>query len=154
MIEPRQPVDTIEEALHELQQGERAGVFRRTATPQAMAHFSRSVDVGSPFRPANSWPVRGVRLALAASLFLAVGVWTTMFGFQLSRLREQARIGGSEVVASSEKQSSEMGQFEKCLGGPSASNISVCSSFDYDRNGRVDLHDFSARQRATLLASN
>jgi len=151
-VNPRHSNDAIEDALFELHEAELAGVFQLTSIPRkASQTLGRRT---SEFRPASSWASRGVLLGLAASLLMAIGVWTTMFGYQISRLRQQAARPIGEVVASSFNARSEIGRFGECLAGPGGSKNGGCSSFDYDRNGRVDLHDFGARQRATLLASN
>ncbi|MBI1825333.1 MAG: hypothetical protein HY287_13745 [Planctomycetes bacterium] len=152
ILDSRQPFDVTEDALRELHDAELTGVFQRTVLP-ALSQESRR-KVNSDFSPASSWASRGVMLGLAATLLMAIGVWTTMFGYQISRLRQDAATPGGEVVASNSAPTSEIDQFERCLAGPGGSKTGACASFDYDRNGRVDLHDFSARQRATLLASN
>lgn len=138
-------LDPIESGLRELREAESAGVFRRSRLV-----LQRLQEDTAVFRPAGSWAPRGLWYALAASLIMAIGVWTAMFAHQISTLRTQAQRSNMSIASKSDDEA----EFRRCLAGPSGARMGVCAGYDYDGDGDVDLHDFSARQLGVLRASN
>ena len=132
--EPRQ-LDSIEDALFELDAAERAGVFERS-----------SVDARQLLRQPEpvGWRGRAVRFVSAAAVIaMAVGVWGWVYSLQWSQLRERT---GASVVA--ELSAAGPGRFYECFQGPTGTIRSSCRECDYDADGDVDLVDFGVYQLA------
>lgn len=123
--------DPMEAALGRLETAERAGVFHRT-----------DVDVATLLRSANDLaPISFARrikrvLPFAAAAVLVAGVWGTMWDTELNRLRTQK-------LAMVENDCD--GSFLTCFQGLRSSQ-SVCRTYDYDRDGDVDLADYGTYQ--------
>ncbi|MEK7710305.1 MAG: hypothetical protein AAB341_00280 [Planctomycetota bacterium] len=131
-----EPLDSIEASLTELVDAERAGVFGQTPLPEREAWKDEPATVLFPLRTVR-------RLAIAAVIALAVGVWSLMFQKNLSSLRDRSRMAGTVRVA-------DLGTIQAsiahCLGGPSGSIDPTCGGVDFDGDGDVDLADFRSFQ--------
>jgi hypothetical protein len=139
-------IDPVERLLVELREAEQAGVFRRTRSDAGW--FSEQLVGAMPSR--SVWKNARVMSAIAAVFALAVGVWSTMFYWQIGGLRERVRAGLEQSTASATKPSDlSVAEFVGCLSGPGGSGLSDdCRQHDRDRNGRIDLREVSALQLA------
>lgn len=129
MIEPTDNFDrNLECRLGELNEAERAGVFRASR-----------VDPRQLMRAGGSVRSSSLRYAAAAALFLVVtsGVWTAMFQWNLSSLRQDRGSNQLATIAIGD-----------CLAGPRGNLPSACNTYDLDSDGDVDLADLSSFQTA------
>ena len=132
----QEPLDSIEASLIELSEAGRAGVFRRTNLPKREA---------PDFAPTTvRFPVRSVRrLAIAAVLVLAAGVWTMMFRSNLTTLQNRSRLAETVQLAGG---SASEASLARCIAGPSGTIDPTCGAADFDGDGDVDLADYRSFQ--------
>lgn len=124
--------DPFESALRRVEAAEKADVFRRS--PVDADALLRGASSLSPL----SFTRRAKRIVpFAAAAMLVVGVWGTMWNTQLGKLR-------SQKLAMVESDCD--GSFLKCFQGPSNQNA-ICGTYDYDRDGDIDLADFGTYQK-------
>lgn len=123
--------DPMEVALGRLEAAEQAGVFHKTDVDAARLLRSDNHVTQIDF-------ARRVKriLPFAAAAMLVAGVWGTMWNTELGRLRTQK-------LAMMENDCD--GSFLKCFQGLRNSE-SVCRTYDYDRDGDVDLADYGTYQ--------
>lgn len=138
-----EPLDSIESSLAELDDAERAGLFGRTPLPRRAAWTAEPATTPFPFRTMR-------RLAIAAVIALAVGMWSFMFQKNLSSLREHSHMATTVRVADPGTIQASIAQ---CLGGPGGSVDPACGGVDFDGDGDVDLSDISAFQRSVTVAT-
>lgn len=123
--------DQFESALRRVEAAEKADVFGRS--PVDADALLRSASSMAPM----SFTHRMMRIVpFAAAAMLVVGVWGTMWNTQLGKLR-------SQKLAMVESDCD--GSFLKCFQGPSQQNA-ICGTYDYDRDGDIDLADFGTYQ--------
>ncbi len=137
MADDRKKLDPVEEAMLELDAGERAELFRRT-------QFDGRRFLIQPVRSGSRRLVFRL-LPAAAVAVIAVGVWSWMFSVELAGLR---RGNGVSAGALAEAPTEGYRSFYDCHGGPTEGFVSGCRSQDYDADGDVDLADFGAYQLA------
>lgn len=133
-------IDPVEQALQELEQAERSGLFQRTqvstdASPMANPEFFL-----------NNPSIRRWMMAAAAVIVFAFGVWGVMFRTQLGALREQSRLIAANTPA---PRLQSLIRFAACMEGPAGGTSAMCREQDRNTDDRVDLRDFST----FLLAS-
>jgi len=143
--------DQLEQALAELVDVERAGVFRPTRLDARglLAHGS------APVRPA--WLKWGRHwAALAAMLGIAVVVWSSMFKMQFDQIssgRNQSVVTTAlDGQAPRAAQSGCSGDFLNCFNGPLANGTTTlamasCQTFDFDLDGDIDMLDMQTYQQ-------
>lgn len=134
-------LDPVEDALLAHDDADRAGVFRVTPV-NADDLFGGPVVVRSPrlvFRAG---------VAVAATIVLAVGVWSWLFQMELSRLRSAAITGNSVALQSDALPVRCDACISECVTGPVPNKPADCDRYDYDADGDVDLADFSRYQLA------
>ena len=139
MVNSREQLDPIEEALLELKAADQAKLFGRTQidsrllAAQRTSHGSRRIV----FR----------LLPVEAAVSMAIGVWTWMFSTELTALRKKSG-ASSAVVSDSPVENRE--NFYECFSGPTGGVSPTCREHDYDTDGDgdVDLADFGAYQLA------
>jgi hypothetical protein len=136
-----EPLDSIEASLTELVDAQRAGVFGRTRLPEREAWKDVPATVLFPLRTVR-------RLAIAAMIALAVGVWSVMFHKDLSSLQEHSRMATTVRVADLGTIQASIAQ---CLGGPNESIDPTCAGVDFDDDGDVDLADFRSFQASYAI---
>ncbi len=140
MTHDRNQLDPVEEALLELQDADRARLFRRTRVDEARL-------VADPVTARSSGSRRGAirLLPVAAALVMAIGVWSWMFSAEFAETR-RAQDASPTLLA--DASTPDPGSFHKCFAGPTAGTSSSCQELDYDSDGDVDLADFGAYQLA------
>ncbi len=139
----QEPLDSIEASLVELAEAQRAGVFGRTRLP------SREAPEIAPI--AVRFTVRSLRrLAIAAVIVFAMGVWSLMFRSNLSKLRERSR---SPEIVQVVDLSAMQASIALCIAGPRGTVDPACGRVDFDGDGDVDLGDISAFQRSMTVAT-
>jgi len=127
--------DSMEAALRRVEVARRAGVFN--PTPIDAAALLR--DSAPVRQPGFAFTLKRV-IPFAAAALLVVGVWGTMWNSQLGKIR-----GQKIALVNGAFENDCDGSFLKCFQGPSSSEA-VCSAYDYDHDGDVDLSDFGAYQ--------
>ena len=139
MVNSREQLDPIEEALLELKAADQAELFGRTQIDSRLPAAQRA-SCGSR-RPVFRL------LPVAAAVAMAIGVWTWMFSTELTALRKKS--GASRAVVS-DSPVEDQGSFFECFSGPTGGLSPICREQDYDtdRDGDVDLTDFGAYQLA------
>ena len=140
MTHDRNQLDPVETALLELQDADRARLFRRTRVDEA-----RLVAGRVPAQSSGSRRVAMRFLPVAAALAMAIGVWSWMFSTELAETR-RAQDASPTLLA--DASTPDPGSFHKCFAGPTAGTSSSCQELDYDSDGDVDLADFGAYQLA------
>jgi hypothetical protein len=140
MTHDRNQLDPVEEALLELQDMDRARLFRRTQVDEARLVAGRVTAQSSGSRRVT------MRLVpVAAALVMAIGVWSWMFSAELAETR---RAQDASPVLVADATAPDPGSFHRCFAGPTAGTSSSCQELDYDSDGDVDLADFGAYQLA------
>lgn len=127
--------DSFETTLIRVEAAEKARVFSPTPidpvallrTPKTMTgiRFARQLKFALPF---------------AAAAMLVMGVWGAMWNSQLGRLRDHKVVLTYSVV-----ENDCDGSFLKCFNGLDHAKT-ACRTFDYDRDGDVDLADYRTYQ--------
>jgi len=130
------PLDPIETALAEFGEAERAGVFGRTPLPGREAWEDKPTTIKFPLRTLR-------RLAIAATIALAVGVWSWTYSTRQSSLPMQPHKATSLQFADS---GTIQASIARCISGPTGSVDAACGGVDFDGDGDVDLADFSSFQ--------
>ncbi len=134
-------LDPIEASLRELGLAEEAGLFQPTR-----------VDAGRCVRVSREEVARGRRTArlwlsaVAATIVLALGVWTWLFSVEISAVRDRAMLAGREAVTSPADCRDR--SILACVTGPSQLALAGCAAHDYDTDGDVDMADFRTYQLA------
>lgn len=137
MANNRQRLDPVEEAMLELDAGERARLFCRT-------QIDGSRLLMQPARFGSRRLIFRI-LPAAAVVVLAVGVSSWMFSVELAGLRRGNDVSGGAVAEAPTK---GYRSFYDCHNGPTEGLVSGCGGQDYDADGDVDLADFGAYQLA------
>jgi len=127
----REPLDSIERNLLELEQAERAGVFRPTMISATELVHAR------PKLTRAQWAIR--LSPIAAAVVLAIGVTVGMFQWQINHLRQRA---SQSTTYFTQNDSPCEGDFLQCFTGPQDRISIACKPFDFDSDGHVDLSDY------------
>lgn len=135
-------LDGVEAALLELHQAEELGVMRRSPVDPAALMSSTS--------PLSYRRMTWLLLPVAASVLLAVGVGARMFRTEVNEIRGRAEL---MLAQRDEDRDPCDGSFLHCFTGPRSDIAPKCSSYDYDKDGDIDLADFSAFQLACIKPS-
>ncbi len=135
MSENNDKLTAIEQALAELQRADRAGTFRPTPL-DTKALIDGASESEMP------WIIRYRKVAVAASVLLAAGVWASMFAMQLGDVH-RIKLANSKQPAGVYAAAS----LQQCMTGPNGTLLAACKGFDVDSNGHLDLADFSTYQR-------
>ena len=136
-----EPLDSIETALADLGEAELAGVFARTPLPARTALDDQPAIVTFPLRTLR-------RLAIAAVIALAIGVWSWTFNStQPSDSMRSHRAATLRVADLGTIQAS----IARCISGPAGSVDAACDGVDFDGDGDVDLADYSAFQASNAV---
>lgn len=127
--------DAFEVVLARVEAAHRAGVFNTTPI-DATALLRQSNHMGS------IGFVRTMKrvIPFAAAAILVVGVWGTMWSTQLGKIR-----GQKLALVNGAMENDCDGSFLKCFQGPRSTEV-ICRTYDYDRDGDVDLADFGTYQ--------
>jgi hypothetical protein len=129
----------LETLLGDLEDAQRAGVFSRTP-PHAL-------NAALPSQRTRFYLV-SPKWAVAATLILTAGVWSMMFRTKVSEVRDQARSARMAVALDLQT------QLASCTAGPIGAMSGSCARVDFDRDGDVDLLDYSRYQREFIAAAN
>jgi len=145
MHDDRRDIDPIEQALRELDEAKRSGLFTRTKVTAPMVQpIAPTLFLAMP--SARRWMT-----AVAAVVVLALGVWTVMFGFQLSELRQRVQLASATGAAAPLQ---VVRSFSTCLAGPEGEAADgECREQDRNADGHVDLRDYSAFLLASAASS-
>lgn len=136
MSENHEKLTRIEQALADLERADRAGTFRPTP-------LDTKALLDTTHDPKTPWIFRYRKVAVAATILLATGVWVTMFAMQIGDVQS--------VKLTHAKQQTEMLaaiSIQECIAGPQYALSSVCKAYDVDADGDVDLADISSFQLA------
>ena len=129
----------LETLLSDLDAAERAGVFRQT--PLAELVETTRARQSRFYLVSPKW-------AVAAALVMAAGVWTYMFRSNIDDARMKAR--EVRMAAAMNLQTTMV----FCTAGPDEALGGACGRVDFDRDGDVDLSDFSKYQREVVASSH
>jgi len=134
-------LDPIERALLAHEAAEREGVFRATPV-DVRAFVAPGARAGAPF------PMVRAGVAVAATVVMAVGVWSWLFRTELDHLRSSSSQGTTVAMRSNEAQERCDACIADCVTGPKPDQPVDCDRYDYDADGDVDLADFGRYQLA------
>lgn len=137
MHDEREQLTAIEQALAELDEARRAGVFGRTAVSASCLRDAPASRRPVPFFA--SW--RHFGLPAVACMALMIGMGAYMFHREVTGIR--GKLPGAACLVAGARPTTA---FNLCFGGPGSGQMPRCNVYDCDTDGDVDLADFASYQ--------
>ncbi|MBN4058916.1 hypothetical protein JYU10_00435 [bacterium AH-315-J04] len=135
--------DPLEQAIAELVEVERAGVFRPTRLDKRELLMDGQTVAGPAWL---KWGKHWV--ALAAMAGISVVVWSVMFKMQFDKIRSgRNQSVVSHAIDGRSPNSGCSGDFLNCFNGPTKLAMTTCQTFDYDLDGDIDMLDMQTYQQ-------